>query len=132
MSAVGFPEGPSLVAPIEQAFCRFVVSSGRPLIVEDARHDPRTTGDPAIDAFDAVSWIGYAIEIAEGTVLGTFCLMDSKPREWTPADIQLVATLAQAASTEIALRKSQADVIAARAQVDALRRRHETATGSAD
>jgi GAF domain-containing protein len=123
MSAIGFPEGPLLVAPIEQAFCRFVVGSGRPLIVEDSRNDPRTTGDPAIDAFDAAAWIGYAIEDADGAILGTFCLMDSEPREWSPSDIQLVATLAKAASTEIALRKSQADAIAARLEVEALRRR---------
>ncbi|MGD0395013.1 MAG: GAF domain-containing protein, partial [Acidimicrobiales bacterium] len=104
MSTIGFPEGPSLVAPIEEAFCRYVVGSGRPLIVEDARNDPRTVGDPAIHAFDAVAWIGYGIEDADGVILGTFCLMDSSPREWTPTDIQLVATLAKAASTEIALR----------------------------
>ena len=53
MSSVGFPEGLELYAPIELSFCRFVVSSGRPFIVEDARHDPRTIGDPAIEAFAA-------------------------------------------------------------------------------
>jgi GAF domain-containing protein len=121
MSSIGFPEGPPLVAPVEHSFCRYVVNSGRPLIVDDARHDPRTTGDPAIAAFDAIAWIGYAIEDADGAILGTFCLMDSNPHEWTPKDIQLVATLAKAASTEIALRRALADTAAARAEVEALR-----------
>jgi GAF domain-containing protein len=123
MSSIGFPEGPPLAAPIEQAFCRYVVGSGRPLIVEDARNDPRTVGDPAIDAFDAVAWIGYGIEDPDGMVLGTFCLMDSSPHTWTPKDIQLVGTLAKAASTEIALRKALVETLAARQEVEALRSR---------
>ena len=85
-------------------FCRFVVATRQPFIVEDAHHDPRTIGDPAIDAFAAVSWIGYAVEDDDGFILGTFCLMDAEPREWSPTDILTVATLARAATSEVALR----------------------------
>jgi len=83
---------------------------------------PRTIDDPAIAAFGALAWIGYAIEDPDGAILGTFCLMDSKPHEWTPTDIQLVATLAKAASTEIALRKALAENLEARRVVEDLRR----------
>jgi sigma-B regulation protein RsbU (phosphoserine phosphatase) len=79
-------------------------------MVEDAHNDPRTIGDLAIEAFAAVAWIGYAIEDRDGVVLGTFCLMDSEPREWTSRDVQSVATLAKAASTEIALRMLHEEV----------------------
>jgi sigma-B regulation protein RsbU (phosphoserine phosphatase) len=108
-ASTGFPEGSQLYASIEQSFCRYVVSTGQPLIVNDARSDPRTTGDPAIEAFAAVTWAGYPIEDADGAVLGTFCLMDSVPHEWTAEDLLILATLAQAASTEIALRRSRMD-----------------------
>jgi GAF domain-containing protein len=114
MSSVGFPEGLALFAPIDQSFCRFVVSSGRPFVVEDANNDPRTIGDPAIQAFGAVSWAGYPIEDGDGVVLGTLCVMDSGPHEWTATDLQVLATLARAASTEIALRKARADLRATR------------------
>ncbi len=103
-SAVGFPEGVDLFAPVEHSFCRFVVASGHPLIVDDAQRDPRTMGDPAITAFAAVTWAGYPVEDADGVVLGTFCLMDSTPHEWTPRDLQVLATLARCASTEVTLR----------------------------
>jgi GAF domain-containing protein len=103
-SAVGFPEGLPLFAPIGFSFCRYVVGYGRPFLVEDAHNDPRTIGDPAIEAFAAVAWIGFPVEDAHGHVLGNFCLMDAAPREWTALDVQTVATLAQAATAEIALR----------------------------
>lgn len=114
IAAVGFPEGLPLFAPIDQSFCRFVVSTGRPFVVEDATTDPRTIGDPAIEAFAAVSWAGYPICDAEAAVLGTFCVMDADPHQWTPRDLQVLATLAMAASTEIALRRAVADLLAAR------------------
>ncbi len=110
MSSVGFPEGQPLFAPIDWSFCRFVVGSGRPFVVEDANKDPRTTGDPAIEAFAAVSWAGYPLEDDDGEVLGTFCLMDSSPHEWTAKDLHVLATLAMAASTEIALRRLRRDL----------------------
>jgi GAF domain-containing protein len=104
ISGFGFPEGLPLFAPVAYSFCRYVVGFGRPFLVEDALNDPRTIGDPAIEAFGAVAWIGFPIEDPQGNVLGNFCLMDPEPREWTMVDIQTVATLAQAAGTEIALR----------------------------
>jgi GAF domain-containing protein len=110
ISGVGFPEGLELRAPIEHSFCRFIVATGQPFMVEDAHHDVRTVGDPAIDAFAAVSWIGYAVEDPDGFILGTFCLMDAKPREWSALDIQTVATLAQAASAELALRMARSEL----------------------
>jgi phosphoserine phosphatase RsbU/P len=123
ISASGFPEGLPLFAPIDYSFCRFVVGFARPFLVEDALTDPRTIGDPAIEAFTAVAWIGFPIEDAAGNVLGNFCLMDAEPREWTPQDIQVVATLAQAASTEVALRQARAEVVLTRerlAELDVL------------
>jgi GAF domain-containing protein len=110
ISGVGFPEGLELHAPIAYSFCRFVVATRQPFIVEDAHHDPRTIGDPAIDAFAAVSWIGYAIEDDDGFILGTFCLMDAEPRQWSPKDVLTVATLARAATSEIALRMARSEV----------------------
>jgi GAF domain-containing protein len=121
-SSVGFPEGLPLFLPIEQSFCRFVVGSGRPLVVDDARIDPRTMGDPAIEVFGAISWAGYPVKDGDGAVLGTFCLMDSTPHEWTAIDIDILATLAAAASSEIALRRSQSEAFALRQEVKALRR----------
>jgi len=118
ISGVGFPEGLALHAPIAHSFCRFVVATRQPFIVEDAHHDSRTIGDPAIEAFAAVSWIGYAIEDDEGFILGTFCLMDAQPREWSPRDILTVATLARAASSEIALRMARSEVALLRRDAD--------------
>jgi GAF domain-containing protein len=110
MRSIGFPEGLILVAPVEPSFCRFSVNTGRPLIVEDANADVRTTGDHAIELFKAVAVASYPIRDAEDNALGTFCVVDSRSHEWTAIDLQVLATLAKATSTEIALRRLQAEL----------------------
>jgi phosphoserine phosphatase RsbU/P len=90
-------------------------------VVDDSRHDPRTMGDPAIEAFDAAAWAGFAIEDDQGHILGTFCIMDSVAHEWTEQDLHVLATLAKAVSTEIALRQARAEVEATHWEIEALR-----------
>jgi GAF domain-containing protein len=90
-------------------------------VVDDSRLDPRTAGDPTIEAFDAGAWAGYPIADADGCVLGTMCLMDPDPHEWTTRDLHVLATLAMAVSTEIALRQLRTEVVATRREIDRLR-----------
>jgi GAF domain-containing protein len=124
-SSFGFPAGLELSLPIELSFCRFVVASGQAFVVNDANEDPRTSGDPAVELFAKVAWAGYPIRDADGEVLGTFCLMDSEPYEWTARDLHILATLAAAASTEIARRRSAVEVVEARREANELRSRVE-------
>lgn len=110
LSALGLPEGQTFHAPIDRSFCRFVVGHGRPFVVADANTDPRTIGDPAVVAYSVAAWAGYPVVDGAGAILGTFCVMDSSPHDWTASDLHVLATLAMAASTEIALRGARAEL----------------------
>lgn len=106
-STVGVPEGASQAGPIEESFCRYVVGSSRPFIVDDARNDSRAHDNPAIELHGVAAWAGYPIEDASGWVLGTFCLISTAPYRWTDTDLHVLATLAAIASSEIALRRTR-------------------------
>ncbi len=120
-SAVGLPEGATEPGLVEQSFCRYVVGLGRPLIVDDARNDPRTSDNPAIELLGVAAWAGYPIEDASGAVLGTFCAVDTSPRAWSDLDNRVIATLARAVSTEIALGEARRAAAVAREEADTLR-----------
>ncbi|HEX2576458.1 MAG TPA: GAF domain-containing protein [Aquihabitans sp.] len=107
-STVGVPEGSVHPGPVEESFCRYVVGSSRPFYVTDASADPRTVDHPAIELHGIGAWAGYPIEDEDGWVLGTFCLIDDKPRVWTDSDLSILATLAAVTSSEIALRRLRA------------------------
>jgi GAF domain-containing protein len=120
-SSVGLPEGMPLPLRVLDTFCRYVVGSGSPFIVDDAAHDSRVFDDPTVVAFEIGAWAGYPITDPDGYILGTLCVMDSQPRVWGEVDILVLATLARAVSTEIALRKSHVALRNARLELEELR-----------
>jgi GAF domain-containing protein len=100
--------------PREQAFCNVAIQTpGETLIVRDALQDPRfaenalVTGEPKIRFY-----AGAPLVTSTGHAMGTVCVIDTKPRELTPHQLeqlrflaqQVVSMLEQRATTEPATR----------------------------
>ncbi|HVF13278.1 MAG TPA: SpoIIE family protein phosphatase, partial [Acidimicrobiales bacterium] len=107
-SCVGLGPQAERFAAMEESFCECVVESDQPLILVDARADERTRAHPAIAIMGMVAWAGFPIRDPGGQVLGTFCVVDTVPRQWNARDVVVLETLAGAASGEIALRAALA------------------------
>ncbi len=119
-SAVGLPEpwASARETPLSHSFCQHVVERQQPLIVEDARMDPLTRDNAAIDDIGVVAYAGFPIRTADDTVVGSLCAIDGKPRRWTPAQLDVLRELAELAHTELVLRGAlrEADSSARRAR----------------
>lgn len=89
---------------IEYSYCQHVVASNSPLIVTDARLDPRLFDNPSITALNAIAYAGMPLMTTDGQVLGSFCVIDKVPREWTPEQLDILRELSLAAMTEIELQ----------------------------
>jgi formate hydrogenlyase transcriptional activator len=109
-SGVGLPEPLATIrqTPLDHSFCRHAVASGQPLVISDARQDPRFAGKPSVYQRPAVAYAGIPLTTVEGHTLGTFCVVDDKPRDWTEEEICILRGLAASAMTEIGSRR-QAD-----------------------
>ncbi|GIJ80222.1 Serine phosphatase RsbU, regulator of sigma subunit [Micromonospora phaseoli] len=107
---------------VEQSFCQYVIGTDAELIVTDARVDARTRGNPSIELMGVVAWAGFPVRSPAGQVLGTFCAVDTVPRQWSQQDIEVLRTLSHAASGEIALRDAlhEAQAAAQRAELVAV------------
>ena len=92
-------------SPLSHSFCRFVVTGDAPLIVPDARLDPRVSDNPAIPDLGVIAYAGMPIRL-EGETLGAFCAIDSRPRAWTDAELAVLADLTAAVESEIALDRA--------------------------
>ncbi|HVF32981.1 MAG TPA: SpoIIE family protein phosphatase [Acidimicrobiales bacterium] len=99
-SAIGLPVRET---PLTHSFCQHVVRSGEAFVVADARADDRVTGNLAIDELGVVAYAGVPIVAADGEILGSFCVIDSSPREWTADDLDLLEELAGSVVTEVEL-----------------------------
>ncbi len=102
---------------VGESFCQYVVATGDTFLIDDAREDARTKDNPSIASMGVVAWAGCPLRSASGEVLGTFCAVDNKARHWTPADADLLETLAGAASSEIQLRTALAEAQSTTAQL---------------
>lgn len=103
---------------MEESFCRYVVEGDVPLVLDDARADPRTRENRTIVGIGIVAWAGFPIHGPDGDVIGTFCVVDAVPRRWSARDVQVIETLAEAASGEIALRAALAAEAQAHAEAE--------------
>jgi len=109
IGAAGLPDGAPRGNTVEESFCQYVVDSGEPLILGDARTDARTRDNPSIASMGVVAWAGFPVRAPGGEVLGTFCVVDARPREWSPREVQVLGALADTARTEIHLRLALAE-----------------------
>lgn len=120
MSRFGIPLDGPRQNTVDESFCKYVVRSKRELIVSDASTDARTCDNPSIAAMGVRAWAGVPLLDPSGEVLGSFCVVDTAPREWTARDLEVIRTLADGASREIALRSAIASEREARQRAEAL------------
>ena len=104
---------------VEESFCQYVIGADGPVVIQDARDDRRSEGNPSIESMGVVAWCGYPIRSHGGEVLGTFCAVDRRPRLWTNADRTLMEGLASAAAGHLQLRAALVSARTATAALDA-------------
>jgi PAS domain S-box-containing protein len=117
-SAVGLPEPWASLreTPLSHSFCQHVVRDVMPLVVADARLDPVLSRNLAVTEIGVVAYAGIPIVASDGHALGSFCAIDSKPRQWTAHEIAILRELTALVVSEIELRGAldRADALAAR------------------
>ena len=90
--------------PLSHSFCQHVVSDEAPLVVSDARSEPRLAANLAIPEIGVIAYAGYPITDGAGAVAGSLCAIDTSPRQWTALELAVLEDLAAACSTELAQR----------------------------
>jgi GAF domain-containing protein len=106
-SCVGLPEpfASKRETPVTHSFCQHVVGTAKPLIVEDARTNPLVQLNPAVQELGIIAYAGIPLTTSEGHTLGSFCVIDSKPRFWSFDDIEVLQELAGCVMQEIESRR---------------------------
>lgn len=81
--------------PRDNSFCEYTISEPKLLIIEDINNDPRFKDSIAAkNNNDIRFYAGYPITINKNIIVGTFCLIDHKPRKFTALEHTLIKELA--------------------------------------
>jgi signal transduction histidine kinase len=90
--------------PLSHSFCQHAIALNVPLLIEDARSHPLVRDNLAISDLGVVAYAGIPLTMPDGFVLGSFCIMDTKPRLWKEEEVKILQELAASVLTEIELR----------------------------
>jgi diguanylate cyclase (GGDEF)-like protein/PAS domain S-box-containing protein len=109
-SAQGMPAsfGAGTLLPVTHSLCRFVRDRREAVRIDDARRAEWLRGHPAISEFGVAAYLGVPLLKADGGFLGTLCVIDTKPRRWTDAQVERLRDLAAVAVEMTGLRTSLA------------------------
>ena len=103
---VGEPWASERQTPLSHSFCQHTITQRDPLVVDDARQHPVLKDNPAIAEMGAIAYAGVPLVDPDGHALGTLCVIDSRPRQWSSHQVDLLADLAASVVSEIALARA--------------------------
>lgn len=127
-SAMGLSDALAITrqTPLSHSYCKHVVDSGEPLLIEDAPSHPLTCDSPAVSEYNAIAYAGIPLATPEGHVLGSFCVVDTVPRRWSEEEIAILRDLAASVMAEIELRLALRIIEQQRREAEAKRQEEET------
>ena len=84
------------------AFCAHAINEEKPLVIPDSRLDPRFSENPLATGQENVRfYAGAPLRSPQGQAVGTFCIVDHKPRELSPEELASLKDMAREVEAEI-------------------------------
>jgi len=108
-SQTGLPDDLALArqSPRDVSVCGHVVAGNEVLVVEDLARDRRFANNPFVKARGLRFYAGAPLRAPEGQPIGSLCLLDTKPRQFTERERRLLKEYASEVTEEIARRAPQ-------------------------
>ena len=124
-SQVGFPpplaRKPQLTG---RSFCHYTLDSDDALVIDDTHANAVWKAVPTVDSLGVRAYVGVPLKV-DGENIGSFCVIDTKPRAWQPEELETIRQLALSAGREISLRLALASARGEAARSQALARSRE-------
>ena len=89
--------------PRNISFCGHTILTEAPLVVGDMRQDDRFADNPLVAGEPGVRfYAGFPLRLRDGASVGSLCLIDYAPREFSAADLAVLGDLGALAEDEFA------------------------------
>lgn len=98
------------------SFCAHAILNDAGMVVPDALQDLRFADNPLVTSGPQIRfYAGWPLVAQNGSVLGTFCVLDPQPKEFSAEDLHMLGDLASMAVQEISIQ--QLDTIDSRTKL---------------
>jgi hypothetical protein len=86
----------------DMGFCSHAILQDEPLVVNDALRDDRFADNPAVVGDPHVRfYAGIPLHASDGARVGAFCIVDSKPRSMSDAQLSMLKEMARLIEDEL-------------------------------
>ncbi|MCZ8253984.1 MAG: EAL domain-containing protein [Hylemonella sp.] len=98
--------------PRSVSFCSVAIERPQQmLIVPDARLDPRFSDNPLVTGEPGIRfYAGAPLVMPDGQALGTLCVIDHRPREFSPQERETLSLLARQVVAQLELRRQRIEM----------------------
>ncbi len=108
--------------PRSDGLCGHTLLSDGPVIVPDTLLDPRMCDQPVVTGPTGVRfYAGVPLRLETGEVVGTLCVLDTRPRELSPVQISSLEALGRQVTAQLERRRSTTLAAAASSNLHAFR-----------
>ncbi len=115
--------------PRETAFCAHTILENQVMEIENALFDPRFVDNPLVAGAPNIRYYaGAPLRRAQGSAIGTLCVIDSIPRKLSEQQLRVLQALADQIMHRLELRASMRDLAAATVRAVELERYLKTYT----
>jgi len=88
------------------SFCTHAIQQVDPLIVPDATEDPRFAANPLVTGDPRMrSYAGVPLRTSDGYNVGSLCAIDTRARDFTAGEIEMLAKFARIVVDDLELRR---------------------------
>lgn len=92
--------------PRDVAFCDHTIRQRTPFVVPDAQADARFSANPLVtDGPHIRSYAGVPLTTPDGYNIGSLCAIDTAPRDYDPAQLEILRGLAELVIEQLELRR---------------------------
>jgi two-component sensor histidine kinase len=106
-SQQGLPEPVASIreTPLSHSYCKHVVMQGETLVISDSKNHEISRINPVTKEIGIGAYLGAPLLAPSGEVLGSFCVIDYKPRQWSDLDRSIIEDFSKMVTDEISLRQ---------------------------
>lgn len=106
-SLQGLPEPVASIreTPLSHSYCKHVVMQGETLVISNSNDHEISRNNPATKEMGIGAYLGAPLLAPTGEILGSFCVIDYKPRQWNDLDRSIIEDFSKMVTAEIALRQ---------------------------
>lgn len=90
-----------------RTFCHYTLAGDETLVIDDTHSDPVWKAVPTVETLGVRAYVGVPLKL-DGETIGSFCVIDSEPRNWSGEELETLRQLAMSASRELVLRSALA------------------------